>query len=115
MPRTLLFLCSRQFRRCSLLLWNKDGTTFAYAEEKNIFVRDSSGYTLIQSIETSNDPINFLEFTQNTAGDGLNQLASLSQDKYLRFWILPEKDPLHVSKVEGEGQPTAFAYNNNGN
>ena len=95
--------------------WNKDGTTFAYAEEKNIFVRDSSGYTLIQSIETSNDPINFLEFTQNTVGDGLNQLASLSQDKYLRFWILPEKDPLHVSKVEGEGQPTAFAYNNNGN
>lgn len=95
--------------------WNKNGTTFAYAEDKNIFVRDSSGYMLLQSIETPNDPINFLQFTQNTEGDGLNQMAALSEDRYLSFWILPQTAPVHVSREESEAAPTALAYNINGN
>ncbi|MBR1640575.1 MAG: WD40 repeat domain-containing protein [Treponema sp.] len=98
--------------RC--VTWNKDGSTFAYAEEKKIILRDSSGYKLIQSIETSNGLIDFLQFPQSTGGIG-DQLVSLSKDNVLEFRILPQTDPIHVAKSEDNQVSTALAYNYNGN
>ena len=98
--------------RC--VTWNKDGSTFAYAEDKKIILRDSSGYKLIQTIETKNGLIDFLQFPQSTGGIG-DQLVSLSQDNVLEFRILPQTDPIHVTKSEDSQRSTALAYNYNGN
>ncbi|MCR4580362.1 MAG: WD40 repeat domain-containing protein [Treponema sp.] len=98
--------------RC--VTWNKNGSTFAYAEDKKIILRDSSGYKLIQSIETNNGVIDFLQFPQSTGGIG-DQLVSLSADDVLEFRILPQTDPIHVAKSENKNTSTALAYNYNGN
>ena len=98
--------------RC--VTWNKDGSTFAYAEDKKIILRDSSGYKLIQTIETKNGLIDFLQFPQSTGGIG-DQLVSLSQDNVLEFRILPQTEPIHVTKTEDQQHSTAMAYNYNGN
>ncbi len=98
--------------RC--VTWNKDGSTFAYAEDKKIILRDSSGYKLIQTIETRNGVIDFLQFPQSTGGIG-DQLVSLSEDNVLEFRILPQTDPIHVTKSDDGQHSTALAYNYNGN
>lgn len=97
------------------ITWNKDGTSFSYVESKNIIVRDSTHYSLIQVIETENDDICFLQFPQSTAGEGLDQLASLSKDNILEFRILPQRKPINSVNTEAVIPPSAMAYNYNGN
>ena len=94
--------------------WNKNGSTFAYAEDKKIILRDSSGYKLIQTIETNNGVIDFLQFPQSTGGIG-DQLVSLSKDNVLEFRILPQIDPIHVARSDSKNISTALGYNYNGN
>lgn len=97
------------------ITWNKDGKTFAYTEEANILVRNSEDLTLIQTITTSHGFIDFLEFTQSTTGNGLDQLASLTQNNILDIRILPDTEP--INSIEGLSKvlPTAMAYSYNGN
>ena len=94
--------------------WNKNGSTFAYAEDKKIILRDSSGYKLIQTIETNNGVIDFLQFPQSSGGIG-DQLVSLSKDNVLEFRILPQIDPIHVARSDSKNISTALGYNYNGN
>lgn len=102
------------------ITWNKDGTSFSYAENKNIIVRDSANYSLTQVIETENDNIILLKFPQSTAGEGLDQLASLSKDNVLELRILPQRKPINSVNPNSEDStfitaPSALAYNQNGN
>lgn len=94
--------------------WNKDGTIFAYTEENNIIVRDGNEYSLLQSIQTENGNLQFMEFTQFTEGSG-DQLASLSEDNSLEIRILPNEMPVNRASINSDNFPTAMAYNWNGN
>ena len=94
--------------------WNKDGSIFAYTEENNIIVRDGSEYSLLQSIQTENGNLQFMEFTQVTKGSG-DQLATLSDQNTLEIRILPEEGPVNRAQVSVDSFPTAMAYNWNGN
>lgn len=94
--------------------WNKDGTIFAYTEENNIIVRDGNEYSLLQSIQTENGNLQFMEFTQVTAGSG-DQLATLSDQNTLEIRILPNEAPVNQAQVNVDNFPTAMAYNWNGN
>ncbi len=94
--------------------WNKDGSTFAYTEENNILVRDGNEYSLLQSIQTENGDLQFMEYTQVTEGKG-DQLATLSESNTLEIRILPDERPVNVAQVSADNFPTAMAYNWNGN
>ena len=94
--------------------WNKDGSIFAYTEENNIIVRDGSEYSLLQSIQTENGNLQFMEFTRFTEGSG-DQLASLSEDNTLEIRILPNENPVNRASISSDNFPTAMAYNWNGN
>lgn len=94
--------------------WNKDGSIFAYTEENNIIVRDGSEYSLLQSIQTENGNLQFMEFTRFTEGSG-DQLASLSEDNTLEIRILPNENPVNRASINSDNFPTAMAYNWNGN
>ena len=94
--------------------WNKDGSTFAYTEENNILVRDGNEYSLLQSIQTENGDLQFMEYTQVTEGKG-DQLATLSESNTLEIRILPDERPVNVAQVSTDNFPTAMAYNWNGN
>lgn len=94
--------------------WNKDGSIFAYTEENNILVRDGNEYSLLQSIQTENGNLQFMEFTQVTEGKG-DQLATLSQENTLEIRILPNETPVNAAQSDPANFPTAMAYNWNGN
>lgn len=94
--------------------WNKDGTIFAYTEENNIIVRDGNEYSLLQSIQTENGNLQFMEFTQVTKGSG-DQLATLSDQNTMEIRILPDERPVNRAQVSLDSFPTAMAYNWNGN
>lgn len=94
--------------------WNKDGTIFAYTEENNIIVRDGNEYSLLQSIQTENGNLQFMEFTQVTKGSG-DQLATLSDQNTMEIRILPDETPVNRAQVSVDSFPTAMAYNWNGN
>mgnify|MGYP002852555920 CR=1 FL=1 len=94
--------------------WNKDGTIFAYTEENNIIVRDGSEYSLLQSIQTENGNLKFMQFTLFTEGSG-DQLATLSEQNTLEIRILPNEPPVNQAQADPEQAPTAMAYNWNGN
>lgn len=94
--------------------WNKDGTIFAYTEENNIIVRDGNEYSLLQSIQTENGNLQFMEFTQVTKGSG-DQLATLSDQNTMEIRILPDERPVNRAQVSVDSFPTAMAYNWNGN
>lgn len=95
--------------------WNKDGKTFAYTEEKNIIVRNSEDLSITQTVTTNHGIIEFMEFTQTTAGSGIDQLAALTQNNMLDIRILPETEPINSIKGLTNSLPTALAYNYNGN
>ena len=94
--------------------WNKDGSIFAYTEENNILVRDVNEYSLLQSIQTENGNLQFMEFTQETKGNG-DQLATLSEENTLEIRILPNETPVNAAQSDAANFPTAMAYNWNGN
>lgn len=95
--------------------WDKDSSSFAYAEDNKIIVRSASDYSLLQSIETDNGNIMFLSFTQSTEGDGQNQLATLSDQDILEYRVLPQRAPIHTTYQELVSAPTTLAYSYNGN
>lgn len=95
--------------------WDKDSSSFAYAEDNKIIVRSASDYSLLQSIETDNGNIMFLSFTQTTEGDGQNQLATLSDKDILEYRVLPQRAPIHTTYQEMVSAPTTLAYSYNGN
>lgn len=95
--------------------WDKDSSSFAYAEDNKIIVRSASDYSLLQSIETDNGNIMFLSFTQSTEGDGQNQLATLSDKDILEYRVLPQRAPIHTTYQELVSAPTTLAYSYNGN
>ena len=94
--------------------WNKDGTIFGYTEENNIIIRDGNEYSLLQSIQTDNGNLQFMEFTQVTKGSG-DQLATLSDQNTLEIRILPYEQPINKAQVSIDSFPTAMTYNWNGN
>lgn len=95
--------------------WDKDSSSFAYAEDNKIIVRSASDYSLLQSIETDNGNLLFLSFTQSTEGDGQNQLATLSEQDVLEYRVLPQRAPIHTTYQELVSTPTTLAYSYNGN
>lgn len=95
--------------------WDKDSSSFAYAEENRIIVRSAADFSLLQSIETSNGNILFLAFTQSTEGEGQNQLAALSEKDILEYRVLPQREPVHVTDQKYQSEPTVLAYSYNGN
>lgn len=95
--------------------WNKDGTTFAYVEGNNIIVRNSEEYTPLQTIITQNGNILFMQFTQSTSGEGLNQIATLTDRNILDIRILPYEEPINTVFLDSTQKPSALAYSYNGN
>lgn len=95
--------------------WNKDGTTFAYAEGNNIVVRNSEEYTPRQTIITENGNIEFMKFTQSTSGEGLDQLATLTDQHILDIRILPYEEPINSVFLDYRQIPSALAFSYNGN
>lgn len=94
--------------------WNKDGTCFAYTEENSVIIRDAHEYSLVQTIPTYNGNLRFMQFTQETAGEG-DQLATLSEENVMEIRMFPEAEPLNSVLIDAENFPTAMAYNWNGN
>lgn len=95
--------------------WNKDGTTFAYVEGNNIIVRNSEEYTPLQTIITQNGDILFMQFTQSTSGEGLDQLATLTDQHILDIRILPYEEPINTVYLDELQTPSALAFSYNGN
>lgn len=95
--------------------WNKDGTTFAYADGNTIIVRSSEEYSPMHELKTSNGNILFMKFTQSTSGEGLDQLATLTDTNVLNVRILPYEEPIFTVYLDETETPSALAYSYNGN
>ncbi len=96
------------------ITWNKNGNYFGYAERNNIVLRTTNGYSVVQVIPTYKSNINFLKFSENTAGLDMDQLATLHTSGLLDFRILPDTAPTLSLETENS-EPTVMTYSHNGN